>query len=120
MALRPFEAALLAAHVAMSVAGLLLIKIQAPQFRLAWQRQEAFWSAGSLLALGMACYIGGFVIWMIVLARNELTVVYPIAVGSTLAVSSIAAVMLLGEGLSLFRIAGIVLIMAGVAVIVRS
>jgi len=96
MALRPAEVALLVTHVLLSVIGLLLIKTQAPQFQLAWERQDRLWSVGSLLALGAACYIGSFLIWMIVLARNELSVVYPIAVGSTLALSSLAAVMLIG------------------------
>ncbi|WP_421988768.1 hypothetical protein [Roseococcus sp.] len=120
MALRPAEAGLLVVHVLLSVGGLLLIKTQASQLKLAWQRQDTLWPMSGLLALGAACYIGGFLIWMIVLARNELSVVYPIAVGATLALSSIAAAMLLGETLSLLRLAGIACIMLGVVVIVRS
>lgn len=120
MALRAAEAGLLAAHVALSVGGLLLIKTQAALLRLAWQRDEALWPVGGWVALGAALYIAGFLVWMVVLSRNELSVVYPIAVGATLALSSLAAVMLLGESLSLLRLTGIACIMLGVAVIVRS
>ena len=120
MALRAVEAGLLAAHVALSVGGLLLIKTQAAALRLAWQRQEALWPVGGWVALGAVFYVAGFLVWMIVLSRNELSVVYPIAVGATLALSSVAAVWLLGESLGPLRLFGIGCIMLGALVIVRS
>ncbi len=120
MALRGLDALLLAAHVLCSVAGLVLIKTHATQLRLAWQQGGALWPVSAWVALGAALYIGAFLVWLLVLARNELTVVYPIAVGATLAFSSLLAVVLLGETLGALRIAGILLIMLGVVAVVRS
>jgi len=120
MAFRAAEAGLLAAHVALSVGGLLLIKTQSGLLRLAWQRSEALWPVGGWVAFGAALYVAGFLVWMVVLSRNELTVVYPIAVGATLAISSLAAVLVLGESLNLLRLTGIACIMVGVVLVVRS
>lgn len=120
MSLRLSDAGLLVAHVLLSVGGLLLIKIQSAEFRLALQRQDMIWPVAGLMALGAACYITGFLVWMIVLARNELSVVYPVVVGATLSLSSIAAAFMLGEHLSVQRLLGIVLVMVGIVVIVRS
>lgn len=120
MALRWADAGLLAAHVALSVGGLLLIKTQAALLRQAWQQGAALFPVGFWVALGAALYIAGFLVWMVVLARNELSVVYPIAVGATLALSSLAALLLLGEAVGALRAAGIACILLGVVLIVRS
>ena len=93
---------------------------QAGLLRLAWQRSEALWPVGGWVAFGAALYVAGFLVWMVVLSRNELTVVYPIAVGATLAISSLAAVLVLGESLNLLRLTGIACIMVGVVLVVRS
>lgn len=120
MALRGLDALLLALHVVCSVAGLLLIKTYATQLRLAWQQGGALWPVSAWVVLGTVLYFGAFLVWMLVLARNELSVVYPIAVGATLAFSSLLAVALLGEALGPLRVGGILLIMLGVVLIVRS
>lgn len=120
MALRWADVGLLATHVLLSVGGLLLIKTQATQLRLAWQQQAPLWPVGGWVALGAGMYIAGFLVWMVVLARNELSVVYPIAVGVTLVLSSVAALILLGESLGLLRLAGMACVMLGVVLIVRS
>lgn len=120
MALRAADAGLLALHVLLSAGGLILIKSNAPGLRLAWQRAEIVSAPTMLLALGVGFYVAGFAIWVLVLARNELSVVYPIAVGATLAASSLAAALLFGEVLGAVRLAGIACILLGVALVVRS
>jgi multidrug transporter EmrE-like cation transporter len=56
---------------------------------------------------GAFLYIVSFLVWMVILARNDLTVAYPIAISLTLLLSTIGAAMLLGEPVSAMRTAGI-------------
>jgi hypothetical protein len=43
-------------------------------------------------------YIASFLIWLVILGRNDLSVAYPIAIGLTLAFSTLAASIVIGEG----------------------
>lgn len=68
---------------------------------------------------GLSCYVISVVVWIIGLSRVDVTIAYPVlSLGYILA--AVGASMFLGETLSVQRIAGIVIIIAGVAVLTRS
>jgi multidrug transporter EmrE-like cation transporter len=86
---------------------------------------EHLWRAAQALALephilgGLACYVASVVIWIVALSRVEVSIAYPmLSVGYI--VTAIAAWYLFGESLSATRIAGIVVIIAGVYLVARS
>jgi len=70
-----------------------------------------------LALLGAFSYGASFVLWLVVLARVPLSVAYPIAVGVTIAFSTLFAWLLLREPMSLRLILGLVLIVAGVTLV---
>ncbi|HWT96268.1 MAG TPA: hypothetical protein VN229_01590 [Terriglobales bacterium] len=68
---------------------------------------------------GLACYALSVVIWVTVLSRAEVSFAYPfLGVGFVLV--TFASALLLGETVSIQRIAGTALIALGVAVLARS
>lgn len=68
---------------------------------------------------GVTCYAVGMVVWIMALSRTDVSVAYPmLSVG--FALNALLAWWLLGETLSLQRIAGIAVIMVGVALVARS
>lgn len=111
---------LFAVYTVLSVGGMLLVKYALPAFKLAWEQQQAYLWPGALVACGAGMYAVSFMVWMVILARAPLSIAYPIAMGLTLSVSTLCAVLLLREHLSAAGIAGIVLIFAGVVLLARN
>ena len=69
--------------------------------------------------LGLVCYGLGFLVWLIVLAKAEVSYAYPlISLGYVF--TAILARVLIGEAVSLTRMAGILVICAGVFLVARS
>lgn len=68
---------------------------------------------------GLACYVLSVVVWILALARVEVSVAYPmLSVGYV--VNALAAWWLFGENLSGARIAGIGVILLGVWLVART
>jgi len=110
---------LFAAYTLTSVVGLLLLKHALPLVRVDWPAALSVSSPMLLLAAGACLYISSFAVWMIILARQELSSAYPTAVGLTLVFSTIGAAVLLSEALTVVRIVGIGLIFIGILLVTR-
>ena len=68
---------------------------------------------------GLACYAISVVVWIIARSRVPVSIAYPmLSIGYV--VNAIAAWQLLGESLSLLRLAGIGVIIVGVFMVARS
>jgi drug/metabolite transporter (DMT)-like permease len=64
-------------------------------------------------------YIASFLIWLVILGRNDLSVAYPIAIGLTLAFSTLAASIVIGEVISPARSLGVLVIFFGIWLVTR-
>lgn len=106
-----------AGYTILSVWGLLLLKPALSPMAAG----AGVTASGALQALaGLAIYTVSFALWLVVLARQPLSVSYPIAIGLTLAASALAAGWRLDEALPMLRIAGIAVIFVGVVMVARS
>jgi len=112
--------ALYAAYTLFSVCGVVLIKHAAPLLKTAMASGAAIFQPALLVGAGAVMYIGGFLVWMVILSREPLTVAYPIAVGLTMLFSSILAIVLLRESVSWTMAAGSFLVLAGITLLARS
>ena len=71
------------------------------------------------ILLGLGCYVTGFCIWLIVLAKAEVSYAYPlISLGYVL--TAVMGWWLLGENVTWLRMAGIIVTCLGVFVISQS
>ncbi len=71
------------------------------------------------ILLGLGCYVTGFLIWLIVLAKAEVSYAYPlISVGYVL--TAVMGWWLLGENVTWIRISGILITCVGVIIISQS
>lgn len=84
-------------------------------------RWSTAWAVGSnpLVIGGLAMYFASAVIWLLVLARVEVSLAYPF-VGLGFVVTMLLGWWLQGDTISLMRIGGTLLIAVGVAVLARS
>lgn len=72
-----------------------------------------------LVLLGMFMYFGSALIWLIVLSRIEVSLAYPF-VGLGFLLTMVLGWAIYGDSLSLMRVAGTLMIAAGVAMLARS
>ena len=72
------------------------------------------------LAAAAAVYLGGMLVWLVVLGRHPMSTAYPIGIGLSLVSTTIAAIAVLGEPVGALRLLGIAAILAGAVCIGRS
>lgn len=110
----------LSVYALISGAGMMLIKAGMN----AWEtRVRTGWLSGLLepqIVGGMALYVAGFLLWLFLLKRQDLTVAYPAAVGALIVVTTIGGTLFLGEHFTLLRSGGISLVVAGIALLFLS
>jgi len=117
--------ALIMVDVALNVAGQLSLKYgmtQLGNFAISITTlPPVFLKAATNLhvLLGLFCYGMGFMVWLIVLAKAEVSYAYPmISLGYVF--TAILAKVLFGEAVTLTRMAGILVTCLGVFIIARS
>jgi quaternary ammonium compound-resistance protein SugE len=71
------------------------------------------WTDALALAAATGIYLGGMLMWLVVLGRNEMSTAYPIGIGLSLAATTLAAILVLGEPVGALRLLGIAAILAG-------
>ncbi len=75
-------------------------------------------STNMAVLAGLAIYFGSALVWLFILSRVEVSVAYPfVALGFVL--TALLGHVLFGEVLTMQRIAGILLVCVGVAVLAR-
>jgi len=119
------QLALVLSGVLLNAIAQLLLKAGAGSLaNLEFRASNALAIAGRLvynppIIAGIACYALSVVVWILALARVEVSVAYPmLSVGYV--VNAVAAWWLFGENLSGARIAGIGIILVGVWLVARS
>lgn len=76
-------------------------------------------AANPFVAFGISLYVASVVVWLLVLSRVEVSFAYPmLSVGYI--VNAVAAYYLFAENLSLTRVSGILVVIAGVYLIART
>ena len=117
--------ALILAGVLLNATAQLLLKAGAGSLEgVELRASNALAIAGRLLQsvpilAGLGCYVLSVVVWILALARVEVSVAYPmLSIGYV--VNALAAWRLFGENLSGVRVAGIGIILLGVWLVARS
>jgi multidrug transporter EmrE-like cation transporter len=104
----------LVVYVALSTAGVLLLRS-----RFGSGESLAALASDPRFLLGGVCYTASFLTWLAALRHYQITRAFPIFLGSSYAAVMVGAVVVLGERLTAARIAGILLVGAGVLLIGR-
>jgi drug/metabolite transporter (DMT)-like permease len=117
--------ALVSVNIIFNVIGQLLLKYgmsRLGNFQLSAQvLPQVFLKAflSPYILLGLGCYVTGFLIWLIVLAKAEVSYAYPlISLGYVL--TAVMGWWLLGENVTWLRLSGILVTCLGVFIISQS
>lgn len=73
-----------------------------------------------LVIMGLSLYGFSFLVWLRVLSFNDLSRAYPIFATLVFLLTSIGSAIFLKENISLIRIIGIVVMLAGIYIVARS
>lgn len=71
------------------------------------------------IAVGLACYVVSFVVWLVGLSRVDVSVAYPLLSLGYVFIT-FAAYFILHENVSALRIIGVAVILAGIFLVTRS
>ena len=88
--------------------------------------RERFWSDAVALAsqpwfvVGFMCYGLAAVVWLSVLPRIDISISYPLLVGLAFVLVALGSVIVFHEGLPWDKVAGMALILAGVALVAQA
>lgn len=69
--------------------------------------------------IGLFFYGLGFVIWLFILWRNDLSTAFPIASSTLIIATQVIGIWLLNENISLSKVVGVLFIMIGVFIVYR-
>jgi multidrug transporter EmrE-like cation transporter len=115
--------AMLLVSVALSAAGQTFLKLGLNELSVADKTGVVSFARGAILSwqvwLGLVLFAGSVVLWMVVLASNELSWGYPI-LGLSYVLVALSGWLVFGEHISSMRAAGILLVIAGAVLVGRS
>jgi drug/metabolite transporter (DMT)-like permease len=120
VSMRTIDIVLFAAYTVVSTTAIMLVKQFAALALESWKSAPGISAPGLFVLLGAALYAVSFLLWMVVLARNELSIVYPVIISLTLCSTTLAAWLVLNEPLTTLRLVGIGVIFVGVVLVTRS
>jgi multidrug transporter EmrE-like cation transporter len=103
----------LLAYVALSTSGLLLLRTG-----LRGDGGIADFLRDPRVLAGAVLYAASFLTWLLALRRHDLTLVYPMFIGTGYIVIVLAAALFLDESLGGMRLLGIALVGAGLVLLV--
>ena len=69
------------------------------------------------ILIGMAMYIGSFVMWLGLLSMMDISIVYPVFVSAAFIIVTVASMLWFGETVNITRIVGIAVVVAGIAIV---
>lgn len=69
------------------------------------------------ILIGMAMYIGSFVMWLGLLSMMDISIVYPVFVSAAFIIVTVASMLWFGETVNTMRIVGIAVVVAGIAIV---
>jgi len=123
--MRSADLALILTGVLLNAVAQLLLKAGARSIAGLSFNLDSAWTIAERLAInppilcGLLCYAVRVVVWILALARVEVSVAYPmLSIGYV--VNALAAWLLFGEALTPARMAGIGVIIAGVWLVARN
>lgn len=113
------DALLFLVYAGASVAGLVVIKSWIAPARAALAEGALASTPVFAFGCGAALYVVSFGLWIVILGRHDLSVAYPIAVSLTLVLSTVLASTILGESVSMGKLAGIGVVFLGIWLVAR-
>lgn len=104
-------------YVILSSSGIILFKLGSSDLSIKIINNQLNMNFPGLSILGLLCYLGSFVLWMIIISKSDVSFIVPLGLGITNILILVGSSVVLKEEISLYGIIGIVLILAGTLLI---
>lgn len=104
-------------YIVCSALGLLLIKAGGQDLSLGVQQGVFHLNINLKMLLGMVFYVCSFLLFTFIVPKFDLTYIYPVAAGILYVVITVVGILFLKEKLTMWQVAGLVLILLGVVAI---
>ena len=113
-------ALLYAGYAATTSAGLLVVKYWLPAARRAWRNGDVLSAPFAAVGAGAVLYAFSFGLWLLIVERLPLSIAFPTAIGLSMVAITVGSALVLGESVGVAQVAGMALILAGIALVARA
>lgn len=100
-------------YIILATTGLLLLKRGMGTGNVSFETLHLLFRNRDVL-LGAAAYCVSFVLWLIVLSRNELSTIFPLGLGALYVLITTASILFLGEPMTSTKLIGTILVGMGI------
>lgn len=104
------------AYLLFAQTAVLLVKLGASNTSLKLENANLFLSVNLKTLAGLCLYVCSFLLWIVVLSRNDLSVVTPIITGANFVIPMMIGIIVLHEKMSAQQWIGALLILTGLVV----
>lgn len=104
------------AYLLFAQTAVLLVKLGSTNTSLTFQNGDLSISVNIKMLLGLCLYVCSFLLWIVVLSRNDLSVVTPIITGANYIIPMAIGVAMLHERMSTQQWVGAAVILAGLII----
>ena len=107
---------ILIAYILFAQTAVLLVKLGSPSGSLAFENGNLSLSVNVKMIVGLCLYVCSFLLWIVVLSRNNLSFVTPIITGANYIIPMAIGILLLREKMTPQQWAGAAIILVGLIV----
>ena len=105
-------------YIALSGFGLIIFKLGVEKgFEVGFKNGNFIFNISLMSILGLLCYVGSFLIYIMIVSRTDISFIGPIATGAVYIVTFIGAATLLKEKITIAHYVGAVVILIGILII---
>lgn len=101
-------------YVILSSSGIILFKLGSTAVEFTLTDKIVGFNMSYTSLLGLLCYLISFVLWMVIIGKNDVSYIVPIGLAATNVTIMLGATFFLGEAFSLYKIIGLGLILGGI------
>ncbi len=101
-------------YVVLSSSGIILFKLGSTAVEFTLTDKILGFNISYTSLLGLVCYLVSFVLWMIIIGKNDVSYIVPIGLAATNVTIMLGATLFLGETFSFYKIIGLGLILGGI------
>ena len=104
-------------YAILSASGIILFKLGSTGISLEITKSVFGFQMSYYSLIGLLCYIVSFILWMVIISKNDVSYIVPIGLAVTNLLILIGSYAILGEQLSLMKIVGVGVILLGIALL---
>lgn len=105
------------AYIILNVLGTTIFKLGSKNLEFGFNNYQLFFNVSITAIIGLTFYVLSFLMWIVMLKENDLSIAYPIALAVGIVSSVVIGFFLFKENVSLINWTGVVMMVIGLILV---